>query len=134
MVSNPFCQPCAQTHKALNTWMYNRDDVKLQILFSTNAGEQSKKTQVAAHLMALKSAKNGPSIKGALDDWYEQKQKNYENWARRYPAIYNNDNIEQLKTHREWCKLANITGTPTIFINGRRLPSPYQPEDIKYLI
>lgn len=133
MVSNPYCQPCARAHKALDSWLSTRNDVKLQVIF-TSVNEQDKKAEVASHLMSLKTAQDSVSLKRALDDWYEQKQKNYSSWAKQYPVAKLIDNTSALQVQREWCNMAEITGTPTFFINGRRLPKPYQPEDIKYFI
>jgi len=134
MVSNPYCQPCSIAHKKLDAWLASRDDIKLQVVFSVqNTDEEDKKTKVASHLMSLQAGRDDVSLKHALDDWYEQKQKDYDAWAKQYPVIAAN-NTDALQKQMEWCKLAEIKGTPTIFINGRKLPKPYQTEDIKYFI
>jgi len=133
MVANPYCQPCAKAHKALQ-WMDGRNDVKLQVIFSTSAKENDKKVIVASHLLAMQNTSDAITVKKAMHDWYEQKQKNYEDWAQNYPAEKNITAIGQLENQREWCKLAEISDTPTLFINGRRLPRAYQIEDLKYFI
>jgi len=133
MVANPYCQPCAKAHKALE-WLDNRDDIKLQVIFSTSTKEDDKKAVVASHLLAIQSTGDARTVKKAMHDWYEQKQKNYEDWAKDYPAEKSQNTIEQLEKQRDWCEIAEITGTPTLFINGRRLPKNYQPEDLKYFI
>jgi uncharacterized membrane protein len=133
MVSNPYCQPCAKAHKALDSWMGDRDNVKLQVIFSTQNNENDRKTEVAAHLMSLQTTQNATLLKNALNDWYKQKQKSYDSWAKIYPkpigAGYN-----ALDKQMEWCEMTNIVGTPTLFVNGRKLPKYYQPEDIKYFV
>jgi hypothetical protein len=43
------------------------------------------------------------------------------------------DNTEALEKNKQWCKTTEIKATPTIFINGRKLPKPYQIEDINTL-
>jgi protein-disulfide isomerase/uncharacterized membrane protein len=135
MVSNPYCQPCAKTHKKLDEWLASRDDIKLQVVFSVSTTDESdKKTKVASHLMSLQAGRDDVSLKKALDDWYEQKQKDYDAWAKEHPMTIQTTNTETLEKQKEWCKLTEITGTPTIFINGRKLPKPYQTEDIKYFI
>ena len=92
-----------------------------------------KKAQVASHLLSLQG--NGDSsIKNAMHDWYHQKQKNYEDWADNHPVKKSVTTIDQLQKQREWCKMTEIAGTPTLFINGRRLPKFYEPEDLKYFI
>jgi protein-disulfide isomerase len=134
IVSNPYCQPCSEAHKMLDEWLHRRDDVKLQIVFSTSESEEDKKNTVASHLMSLQAARNNESLKRALDDWYEQKQKNYEGWAKEYPVKDQTNYKKALHEQREWCKLTEITSTPTLFINGRKLPINYQATDIQYFI
>jgi hypothetical protein len=134
MVSNPFCQPCSSMHKKLDILLQNREDIKLQVIFSTSEAENDKKAYVAAHLMSLQAGRDDHSLKKALDDWYEQKQKNFETWAKEHPIKEQVDCQASLKKQREWCSAAKITGTPTVFINGRKLPKNYQPEDIRYFI
>jgi uncharacterized membrane protein/glutaredoxin len=135
MVSNPYCQPCAKVHKTLDEWLSNRSDIKLQIVFSTQNTKKDKKTQIAAHLMALQNNRDDVSLKKALNDWYGQKQKNYEAWAKEHPSAATDSLVHEiLETQKAWCKLTEITGTPTLFLNGRKLPKNYQPEDLKYFI
>jgi uncharacterized membrane protein len=135
MVSNPYCQPCAKAHKKLDEWLASREDIKLQVVFSVSStDENDKKTKVASHLMSLQAGRDDVSLKKALDDWYEQKQKDYDAWAKEHPMTIQTPNTGALEKQKEWCKLTEIKGTPTIFINGRKLPKPYQTEDIKYFI
>jgi len=134
MVSNPYCQPCAKAHKALNEWLHQRPDVKMQVVFSNQNNEKDKKTEVAAHFMRLKQTVDNVTLAKALDDWYEQKQKSYESWADVYPVDNRSDVSAQLEVQKEWCKLTEVKSTPTIFLNGRRLPKNYQTEDLRYFI
>jgi len=134
MVSNPYCQPCAKAHKALDELLTHRSDIKLQVVFSTHNNKSDKNTEVAAHLMSLQATQNDVSLKKALNDWYEQKHKNYEAWAKEHPKTTDFYAAEALVIQKEWCKLTEITGTPTLFLNGRRLPKSYQIEDLKYFI
>lgn len=134
MVSNPYCQPCAKAHKALDEWLVNRPDIKLQVIFSTSNNEKDKKTEVATHLMNLQKLNNNATLKKALDDWYDQKQKDYGAWANVHHAATIINMHNELEAQKEWCKMVEIKGTPTLFLNGRRLPKNYQPEDLEYFI
>lgn len=134
IVSNPYCQPCANAHKALDEWLANRDDIKLQIIFSTSDNISDPKITVAEHLMLLQAKENEASLKCALNDWYEQKQKDYNAWARKHSVVQNVSIKEALTVQREWCKATEVKNTPTIFINGHKLPINYKIEDIKYFI
>ena len=35
---------------------------------------------------------------------------------------------------KNWCDEAEITGTPTIFINGKRLPDNYRIDELKNIL
>ncbi|HTH83000.1 MAG TPA: vitamin K epoxide reductase family protein [Mucilaginibacter sp.] len=133
IVSGPYCPPCATAHKKLDEWLESREDIKLQIIFASPDSDEDPKTKIAAHLMALQGNRDDISLKRAVNDWYEEKQKNYDAWAKHYP-VENINSKDIINIQREWCKTANIIGTPTIFINGRKLPNNYQTEDIRYFI
>ncbi len=134
VVSNPYCQPCSRAHMVLDECFSGRDDVKLQVIFSTANKEKDSRTKVAAHMVALYKQKDLHITKKALDDWYSQKQKNYEEWAKVYPAEAGISADPVLEEQKDWCKKAEIKGTPTIFINGYSLPDLYSPEDVRYFI
>lgn len=133
VVSNTHCQPCSRAHTLLNTYILERADIQLQIIFSTPEGKKDDRVKVAAHMMALYK-KDSSKVSFALDDWYDQRQKSYGEWSKMYPVDIEASLYKSLDVQRLWCKNSKITGTPTIFINGRRLPAVYSPEDIRYLI
>ncbi|CAM3926480.1 vitamin K epoxide reductase family protein [Mucilaginibacter galii] len=134
MVSNPYCEPCAEAHKTLHDWLDIRDDIKLQIVFATPDYKEDNEPDVAEHLMSLRNNNDHKVTEKALSDWYEQKQKGYDSWSRQYPKFDGGLAVEALNIQREWCKMTESWSTPTLFINGRRLPSNYEPGDIKYFI
>lgn len=41
---------------------------------------------------------------------------------------------ETLEAMATWCKEAGITYTPTIFINGKRLPETYSIDELKNIL
>jgi hypothetical protein len=65
-------------------------------------------------------------LRPALHDRYEQKQKNYDAWAKVY-SIYLNE-VEYHKTDKQkaWCQTAEVAATPILLLNGYRLPGLYQ--------
>ena len=69
-----------------------------------------------------------------LTEWYTDKKKNIEDFILKHPVKvqstqWNNDNA---KAMFHFCEEMKITGTPTIFINGFRLPDTYSVKDLKY--
>lgn len=134
MVSNPFCEPCARAHKIINEWLQYRNDVQLKIVFTTANSEEDPKTKVVRHLGALNALKDKSVIERALNEWYNMPIKQYNIWAENYPIIFNKEMELVIKVQKDWCEMANIVFTPTILINGYKLPEPYRLEDIKYLL
>jgi uncharacterized membrane protein len=85
MVSNPYCQPCSFTHKLLDQWLSDKEDMRLQIIFHS-FNDEEKSVKVAKHFLSLQAKQDEHLLKQALHDWYDQKYKNYEYLATRYPV------------------------------------------------
>jgi len=134
MVSNPFCGPCAKAHETLDRWLKTRDDIKLKIVFTTSDQDDDEKTKVSRHVSALSLLNDVELLERSLNDWYKQGDKKYEEWAKKYPIEYNADMAVVTARQKEWCSLAEITSTPTVLVNGYKLPDPYRLEDIKHLL
>lgn len=138
IVSNPFCGPCAKAHRTVHEWMQYRDDLQLKIIFSTRNSDDDQRTKIARHLITLNSLNDTKLLETALVDWYFdyyfQNTSKYDTWAKKYPVIFNGNINTVTEKHKIWCEMAQITFTPTIFVNGFKLPEPYRLEDIKYLI
>lgn len=133
IVSNPYCQPCSKAHEVLGKWLAEANSFKLQIIFSTSTFSDDPKTKVARHLMNLKTECDEKTLKGALDDWYNHKYESFEAWAINYPTNIK-EGEESLQKQNNWCSMAKIEVTPSIFINGRSVPNTYQVEDLQYFI
>jgi uncharacterized membrane protein/uncharacterized protein YeaO (DUF488 family) len=134
MVSNPFCGPCAQAHQVLDEWLSYRNDIQIKLIFSTADHDDDQKTKVARHISALSLLNDTLLIETALNDWYSQSSKKYDEWANRYPVELSEQLAEVTAKQKAWCELTEITFTPTILVNGYKLPAPYRLEDIKYLL
>ncbi|HJP62305.1 MAG TPA: thioredoxin domain-containing protein, partial [Mucilaginibacter sp.] len=134
MVTNPYCPPCAKTHKLLDDLLEANGNVQARIVFTALNTDDDQKTPVARHMMALHELQDKSIVKKAMHDWYEEKQKNYEAWAKKYPVQLNAANFYMLDKQRAWCELAEVKGTPTLLLNGHILPAAYQLPDLKYML
>ncbi|MDB5121965.1 MAG: Vitamin epoxide reductase family protein [Mucilaginibacter sp.] len=136
MVSNPYCQPCAKVHSQLDEALDKMDDMQVRVVFvgKNNSDENDENGLVHRHLMALNELPDKTIVKNALHDWYEQKQKSYEVWAKKYPIVFNPSTYYKLDKQKAWVELAEITATPTLLINGHRLPQNYQLHELKYML
>lgn len=130
IVTNPFCSPCSKAHRTLEEWLAKGDEFRLQVVFSPH--ESSK--EVASHIMALNDYSDKQLVSRALNDWYGQDDKNYKSWATSFPTEGPHGTDDKLKKQQEWCDTIHLEYTPTILINGYKLPKLYQLEDIRFFI
>ncbi|WP_316838056.1 cysteine peptidase family C39 domain-containing protein [Pedobacter nutrimenti] len=134
MVSNPLCGPCAVAHRALDSWLNNRKDIQLKIVFTTANHDNDERTKIAKHILALSKSKDQDVLESALNDWYKSNNKGYEDWATQYPVNLDVELNEAIQKQKDWCDITDITFTPTILVNGYKLLSPYKLEDLQYLL
>jgi glutaredoxin len=134
-VCNPYCGPCSKAHRVIEEIINNNTDIKLKLIFMASNREADDRGIVARHLMAIYKEKNYVKIEQALDDWYLPLKKDYKVFAEKYPM---NGELKQqeaeIEKMKDWCKEAEITSTPTLFINGKRLPETYKINELKYIL
>ena len=41
---------------------------------------------------------------------------------------------QKMDKQKAWCEMAEVTATPTMLLNGYRLPDLYQLPDLKYML
>lgn len=132
IVTDPYCNSCSKAHRELEQLALNDQDVSITTIFSTSSNS-SPATKVATHLLAL--AGQGTLAAEALADWYGQKNKDYDDWASRFPSTTHPlDLVAVCEDHRKWCSDANIMVTPTIYINGYQMPENYKLESLPWLL
>lgn len=135
-VCNPYCGPCANTHKELEKIININLDVKAQIIFHVSEDERDFRAKPVRHFLTIAEINNSQLTTQILDDWYLATEKNYNSFSLKYPLtnpeLKNQD--EKIKKMREWCVRNNIKYTPTLFINGYEIPLQYQLSDINYFI
>ena len=131
LVSNMYCDPCAKVHQKLHELLEFRTDLALKIIF-LGADAAEPMALPARHILSLEATDRG-NVEVALNSWYGQTQKNYENWSKIHPVEIDKRVDAIISQHNEWCEQMDIGATPTILINGYELPEYYLIEDLKYL-
>lgn len=135
-VCNPYCGPCTEAHELLDEILELNDQIKLKIIFIATNGDKDPRGVISRHLLALNNNYERTKMKLILDDWYLNPKKDYTQFATKYKLpdeelLKQKDMINEM---REWVKKAEITGTPVIFLNGKRLPENYNLSELKYLV
>jgi uncharacterized membrane protein/thiol-disulfide isomerase/thioredoxin len=134
-VCSPYCNPCAMAHLILEGIVKRNRDINLKIIFFVSSDEINTVNKPAKHLLAIASKGNLQATEDALDSWYLSKKKEYESFATRFPIeceLKSQD--EKIEKMKNWCDAADIIGTPTIFINGKKLPQTYNFNELQYVI
>ncbi|HYC27531.1 MAG TPA: vitamin K epoxide reductase family protein, partial [Chitinophagaceae bacterium] len=131
-VCNPYCNPCAEAHTILEEIIDHNNDVKVKLIFAASNQQTDPRGPAARHLLAIAARGNVPETAAALHEWYGADKKDYGAFASRHPADDNELKAQEGKIDamREWCGRAGITGTPTIFVNGRKMPDTYKIQEL----
>jgi uncharacterized membrane protein/protein-disulfide isomerase len=149
-VCNPYCGPCAKAHTHLEEIIHKNPDINVRIIFTTSNNKEDSGNPIVKHLLAIHAQKDSLKTEQALDDWYLADKKDYQLFASKYSLNTNQDsnsllqessafpNLNQFESSidamNKWCTESEITFTPTIFINGKRLPEKYTIEQLKYIL
>lgn len=117
---NPFCSPCAKAHHAIEKlYEQHPDKFFIAIRFALNSIDiKDKKTNAATKIIQAAIQKPLEAIRG----WYQLMSIDKFN-ERHTPNEA--DVSKAIEQHIAWSKEAAISATPTLFVNGRRLPELY---------
>lgn len=134
-VCNPYCGPCARTHPILEDIIRHDNNTQLKIIFTAKNKEHDSESTVVKHLLAIADEDDATKTQQSLDDWYLADTKNYNYFAKKYPLNSELEcQSEKIEAMSKWCEEAEIRYTPTIFVNGHRLPENYNVEELKYIL
>ncbi len=134
-VCNPYCGPCAKVHPVLEEIIKHNKDMQVKVIFTATNNENDPGAKPVKHLLAVAAKENKQLTEQALDDWYLPEKKDYDAFAAKYPMNGEfQEQVGKLDMMKAWCEEAEITFTPTIFINGRRLPETYSIDELKNIL
>ena len=129
--TNPFCNPCAAMHKRVKKLLRETDGITcVQYIFASFYSDFSfiDKYLVAAYLQ-----KEHSEFERFIADWFERGKSLGEAFFSNLGLDIDDPKIEaELQKHKAWTKKSQLRGTPTILVNGYKLPDNYKIEDLKY--
>lgn len=135
IVSNPYCGPCGQAHSKIHHLVNQRNDIQMETIFTTASHDDDSRTCVARHLIRLNLSDNTQLVENGLSDWYKLAHNGgYKHWADKYPVEQDTRSHLIIEKQTNWCQQADVRFTPTILINGYKLPNPYTIDDLQYLL
>lgn len=130
IISNPHCNPCAKMHKRIDEFVEQNKYVCIQYIFSSfnKDLDYSNRFLIATYL------KKGKDLsKLIFSQWFEQGRYNKDAFfAQNEVDVNNMEVLQEFKTHEEWINRSGLRTTPTILINGYKLPDNYKIEDMRF--
>ncbi|HBH47733.1 MAG TPA: hypothetical protein DDX98_03800 [Bacteroidales bacterium] len=121
------CNPCRKAFHQLKE-LFEREEVTIQMILSFH----EKNKGLVNNLARLFREKNQNEAMALLESWYNNKDSKLPEAGR--------DKIEEegyermSKIHQQFFKESEVSATPTIFVNGYKLPIEYEVKDLAYFI
>lgn len=133
ILSNPHCNPCARMHKKVEQLLnVSGDEVCVQYIFSSfnETLEDSSRYLISCF---VDNDENGALFRFRL--WYTKEKYNYEKViAENEDRIHRDVIEEEMKRHKSWRTKTSLIETPTILVNGHKLPREYKLEDLAMIV
>lgn len=131
VLTNPHCNPCAKMHKLIGGLLKEMGDkVCVQYLFCSF----NKELEMSARfLIAVYQQEKSENVERIYNEWFEGKKYLGETYITKFGYDLNSEEVNyELRKHNEWHHKNKLTATPTVLINGYRLPETYKIEDMKH--
>lgn len=126
-VSNPLCSPCAKMHLKIEELLGHDKNIKCEVLFLSNPNRDDVGGQFVRKVFSLPKELQ----EKALHKWYERNDKNFEIWNSNYENFDEKPGLSNIQVaHNYWANEAQVTATPTLFLNGILLPDAIKIEDL----
>jgi len=122
VVSNPYCAPCGKMHQELERLLENDRRWKVRIIFSI-AGQDEHAVGAVRSFFYASDTGGEAGLRRALHDWYGSMKRGAEGF----------DGDRRIADMVDWCMKEDIRYTPAVYVEGRRLPEPYDIGDLQFL-
>ena len=130
ILTNPYCNPCAKMHARLSG--INLSNCCVSIVFTSFDKEYDK---VCFLLIAAYQQLGAESAWQLYGKWYTGGLAKDESF---FENLNLDDTTKSVKNeycqHIEWRKQTGFSATPTVLVNGYRIPRTYSIEDFKKLV
>jgi uncharacterized membrane protein len=132
MVCSPFCSYCGRMHLNVERLLDANPNLKLKIIFT---GGMKIGGNIIQYLLSVANRRNEMETRIAINKWYATRSMDLSLISDNEKQVSLSSDLdgydEQIISMEEWCKKANITYTPTLFINGHLLHEDYDLSDFR---
>jgi hypothetical protein len=131
IVCQPYCIPCANTHKQIDEVLNNhRENICLKLVWLANNESSVKAVSLIFDVVSFQTKENA-LLK--VEEWFSL--MNYERYLNNNIISTNQKNYKtDIDEQNEWVTQNKIVITPTIFINNHQIPIIYTIEDIGIMV
>lgn len=133
ILSNPHCNPCSRMHQQVESLLASsKNEICIQYIFSSFNKEMEDSNRYL--IFCYKSNSKDEALrKFAL--WYEKEKFNYERVLQKNYNLIHTETIEkEMEKHRVWRKRTALSATPTVLVNGHKIPSEYELIDLAMVV
>lgn len=129
ILSNPYCNPCARMHERIKNMPGKSLCINYVMVYFQHKGNLINRYIIAAYQQL--GAERTWSL---MTEWYNRGRKLEEKFFDSLNLDPFSHEVElELKKHQNWTYDDRLSGTPTIFVNGRELIYPYNIEDYMFI-
>jgi protein-disulfide isomerase len=131
ILTNPYCNPCAQMHKRVEKLLKSTSKgLCVQYIF---ASFDPGLDFANKHLNAIYLEQGPDMAMQTFNIWFEKGKALKEEFFKDFHLNIDNPVVEnEFQKHESWKAKTQIRATPTILVNGYRLPENYRIEDLRY--
>ena len=132
IITNPFCEACAQTHREVESLLARCDGgISIQYIF---VSRDEAGWQACRFLISTYKTCGEVEFRNILNQWFKYGRfRSRAFMKQRGVSIDEREADEILQTHAAWRRRYDVNFTPCTFIDGYRLPPEYDFEDIEHL-
>ena len=130
VLTNPYCNPCAAMHARMSD--IRQTDCCVELVFSSFGKEYDR----VCRLMIATYLQLGPDRAWQLyEKWYAGGKSRQEAFFDGLGLDAEGEAVQtEYAQHKAWREQTGFSATPTLLVNGYRMPSTYQMEDFVELM
>jgi len=132
---NPYCGPCARAHKELDKILKlygSKMAIEMRFLHHASNCNDRRNVAIRSILQRFSTCRSDEQRKEMLSDWFDW--MDLDKWSRKWKPDSGIEVNQNMERHLGWITTHNITQTPTLFINGQKLPGRYSIADFGQLL
>jgi hypothetical protein len=134
MATNLYCGPCKEAHKKLTEIIQvHPDKISLTLRFVQAQNETTKHLLTYWLQNISEKVNQSANTENLLRNWFDVMDLG--KFKAQYPISEISDMVDHLAaSHERWIETYGINQTPAFFVNGYKLPKPYNIDNLNGLV